>query len=165
MPRKVYYGKSRAPKFVIENVVEIQSGSGTTEKWDNDVVRQMRGYTKTSEKMKLSRHCSEFKFLPLQKYSDPFAEMEKYVKDAVKETIEEGKKKFGKIDRIGMEIASRMLDWNINMPFSLLTENSVDSFLNRFQLVNVSSKICIFQHYLYIFRRVRAIPYLRIRLN
>jgi hypothetical protein len=140
MPRNVYYGKSRAPKFNVENVVECQSGSGTNENWDHEVVRQMRGYTKTSEKMKLSRHCSEFKFLPLQKYADPFAEMEKYIKLAVKETIEEGKKKFGKIDRIGMEIASRMLDWNINMPFSPLTENSVDAFLNRFQIVNVSSE-------------------------
>jgi hypothetical protein len=140
MPRKVYNSKSRAPKFNLENVVEQQSGSGTTEKWDNDVVRKLRDYTQTSDKMKMSRHKSEFKFLPLQKYVDPFAEMEKYVKEVVKEAIAEGEKKFGRIDRIGMTLSSRMLDWNISMPFSPLTENTVDAFLNRFQIVNVSSK-------------------------
>jgi hypothetical protein len=66
--------------------------------------------------------------------------MEKYVKEVVKEAIAEGEKKFGRIDRIGMTLSSRMLDWNISMPFSPLTENTVDAFLNRFQIVNVSSK-------------------------
>jgi hypothetical protein len=165
MPRNVYNGKSRAPKFIVENVVEHQSGSGTTEKWDNDIVRQLRGYTKTSEKMKISRHVSEFKFLPLQKYADPFAEMEKYIKAAVKETIEEGVAKLGRVDRIGMELASRMLDWNISLPFSKLTENSVDAFLNRFQLVNVSlifSKMLI---HLNTFRRVKTILCLMMSSN
>jgi hypothetical protein len=138
MPRKVYNGKSRAPKFNVENIVEHQSGSGTTEKWDNDIVHMLRGYTKTSDKMKWSRHCSEFKFLPLEKFAEPFAEMEKYVRAAVKETIEEGEKKFGRIDRIGMTLSSRMLDWNMAIPISPLNANSVDAFLNRFQIVNVS---------------------------
>jgi hypothetical protein len=151
MSRKIYFGKSRAPKFNIENVVEHQSGSGSNEKWDKDVVHQLRGYTKTSEKMKWSRHLSEFKFLPLEKYADPFAELEKFVKVIVEETIEEGEKKFGKIDRIGMEVSSRMLDWNITTPISPLTENSVEAFLNRFQLVNVSSRKKLLRYLLFIY--------------
>jgi hypothetical protein len=130
--------KNHSTDFINESVTENQNGNKKAEKWDNDVVHKLSGYVKTSEKMKLSRHWSQFKFLPLQKYVDPFSEMEKYVKYAVKETIEEGERNFGRIDRIGMEISSRMLNWNINMPISLLTANTVDAFLNRFQIDHVN---------------------------
>lgn len=107
--------------------------------WNNKVVHQKESHTKTSDILKLSRHVSIFEFRPPEESMDYFEELEKYVKACVKRVIAEGEKKFGTIDRIGFQVRSDSLDYDLTVPLSPLNANSINSFLNRFEIVDVSS--------------------------
>ena len=129
----------RGPSFKISDFVEhVQIGQGQSE--EESIVREIRSFTKTSDKFGLVRHVSEFQFVELQNYADPFQALEKHVNDCVYKAVEEGKKKFGEVHRIGFEVVSKNLDWNLTIPISPLTKNSVDAFLNRFEIIEV---ICL----------------------
>lgn len=108
--------------------------------WNNQIVHQKESFTKTSEKLKFSRHSSTFEFQRPEDSSNYsyFDELKKYVSACIKRVLEEGEKKFGTIDRIGFQVNSDSLDFDLAIPLAPLTANSVDSFLNRFEIVDVS---------------------------
>lgn len=135
--------KRAGPKFNIKDLIEIKSdqqeGSGAkTNTQNSELIKEICGYTKISEKFKLARHVSEFNIEPLKNLdTDPFEQLEVYVNQSVEKVVQEGKNKFGNIDQIALSISSDQLDYDIFQPFSQMTKNTIESFLNRFEIVQV----------------------------
>lgn len=132
--------KRCGPSFDVSNL-KINTNSGEDSNSNNInkySVKEIKNYTMTSQKFKLSRHVSEFKFPTLRNiHDDPFEALDKYVNECVEKTIEEAAEKFGIVNKIGFKVVSDHLDYYMCIPLSDLTKNSVDAFLNRFELVEV----------------------------
>lgn len=136
MPQEIFYEKNSAPLFIIHQDL-VNHSDGDINNWDNVILRKLKEYTHNSDKMKWTRHISDFEFIPQDDRAISLCEMRKYVATEVTETIKEAEKKFGRIDRIGMTISSDNANWSLSLPISPLTENCWEPLLDRFRKVNI----------------------------
>ena len=135
----------RRRDFSIDYILN-QAGGGRVKGYDY-YIQKLTTENDKNEKFKMNRSRTKFVMQNFEELDDPTEMLRQCFQRSIDETLElnkanstSKKEEDDQPDRIGININSENLEKDINIPFSQMTENTVDAIFNRFQHIQQSRK-------------------------
>ena len=104
----------------------------------NKFIKEINSSNYSNKKFKFTRFHSEFVVENVQDSPNTEDILKECIQYSIDQTRSNSKKANMEVDRIGVNISSILLDYDIYVPIRRITENTTDSILNLFYKVSQS---------------------------
>ena len=98
-------------------------------------ISEINSAVHSNKRYKTTRFQAQFVLENIEQLADPERALKDSIQYSIDRTVEHSRNNNMEVDRIGVNISSTLLEYDIYVPIRKLTENTTDSIINLFNKV------------------------------